>query len=313
MRYLVAVLVLLALVGACGSSDDSKSSPTPAGSTPASTARGSPASSATPDSSSAIPLAHLRVTPSKDGRISGHLYIALGDSLSAGVGASGFDPKKGFVGLVHDALPPDFVLLNLGVAGYDSRELIEKGELERATSEIKDRNGDANPDNDVRAVTLEIGGNDLLDIFFNFVLPGRCPSVAEGLQKPECVAQLRNALDLYEPNLDKILTTLQQADPQLNIFLMTLYNPFSGGSPALDELGEFSLEGRADTPFPEGLQDIIRRQAQVHGVHLVEVYPLFEGKAHEYIAGDTIHPNDTGYRVMADAVIAEMRAAGVIE
>src|SRR5207245_10827430 len=156
-------------------------------------------------------------------------------------------------------------------------------------------------------------GNDLLDIFFNFVLPGRCPSVAEGLQKPECVQQLRNALDNYEPNLDKILNTLQQADPQLNIFLMTLYNPFSGASPVLDELGELSLEGRPDTPFPEGLQDIIRRQAQAHGVHLVEVYPLFEGKAHESGAGDTIHPNDTGYRVIADAVIAEMRAAGVIE
>ena len=313
MRYFIALAVLLAVAGACGSSNDSKSSPAPASPSPASTSRASPAASATGDSSSSIPLAHLKVTPSKEGRISGRLYIALGDSLSAGVGASGFDPKKGFVGLVHDALPTDFALLNLGVAGFDSRELIEKGELERATTEIKDRNNDSNPDNNVGAVTLEIGGNDLLDIFFDYVLPGRCPSVAEGLQKPECVAQLRNALDLYEPNLDKILTTLQQADPQLNIFLMTLYNPFSGGSPLLDELGELSLEGRADTPFPEGLQDIIRRQAQAHGVHLVEVYPLFEGKAHEYIAGDTIHPNDTGYRVMADAVIAESRAGGIIE
>src|SRR6266542_1102021 len=314
MRYFFAIAVVLAVASSCGgSSDDPKSSSTPAASTPASTSRASPVSSAPPESSSAIPLAHLRVTPSKDGRISGPLYIALGDSLSAGVGATGFDPKKGFVGLVHDALPPDFALLNLGVAGFDSRELIDKGELQRATTEIKDRNGDRNPDNDVKAVTLEIGGNDLLDIFFDFVLPGRCPSVAEGLQKPECVQQLRNALDLYEPNLDKILSTLQQADPQLNIFLMTLYNPFSGASPVLDELGELSLEGRPDTPFPEGLQDIIRRQAQAHGVHLVEVYPLFEGKAHEYIAGDTIHPNDTGYRVIADAVIAEMRAAGVIE
>jgi len=313
MRYLVAIAVLLTVASACGSSDDSKSSATPASSTPASTSRSSPASSATPGSSSEIPLAHLKVTPSKDGRISGRLYIALGDSLSAGVGASGFDPKKGFVGLVHDALPPDFALLDLGVAGYDSSGLIQKGELERATAEIKDRNNDSNPDNDVRAVTIEIGGNDLLDIFFNYVLPGQCPNVEEGLKKPECVALLRNALDLYESNLDKILTTLQQAGPNVDIFLMTLYNPFSGGSPTLDELGELSLEGRADTPFPEGLQDIIRRQAQAHGVHLVEVYPLFEGKAHEYISADTIHPNDTGYRVMADAVIAEMRTAGVIE
>src|SRR6266540_4213993 len=172
MRYLFGIAVVLVFAGSCGGSDDPESSSTPAASTPASTTRASPASSATSDSSSGIPLAHLRVTPSRDGRISGPLYIALGDSLSAGVGASGFDPTKGFVGLVHDALPSDFALLNLGVAGFDRGELIEKGELERATSEIKDRNSDSNPDNDVGAVTLEIGGNDLLDIFFDFVLPG---------------------------------------------------------------------------------------------------------------------------------------------
>jgi lysophospholipase L1-like esterase len=310
MRYVVALAALLIIVSGCGSSDSPAASTTPA-SPPASSL--TPASSSTGQDSSEVPLVHLKVTPSKDGRISGHLYIAMGDSLSAGVGASGFDPKKGFVGLVHDALPPDFALLNLGVAGYDSQELIEKGELERATDEIRSRNNDGNSENDVRAITLEIGGNDLLDIFFNYVLPGQCPNVAEGLQKPECVALLRNALDRYEPNLDKILTTLQQASPDIEIFLMTLYNPFSGALPNLDELGELSLEGREDTPFPEGLLDIVRRQAESHGAHLVEIYPLFEGKAHEYIAGDTIHPNDTGYRVMADAVIAEMRATGIIE
>jgi lysophospholipase L1-like esterase len=310
MRYLVALAVLLIIAGGCGSSDSPAAAPTstsPSGSSPNS------APSSTGQDSSEVPLVHLQVTPSKDGRISGHLYIAMGDSLSAGVGASGFDPKKGFVGLVHDALPPGFSLLNLGIAGYDSQELIDKGELERATDEIRSRNNDGNSENDVRTITLEIGGNDLLDIFFNYVLPGQCPNVDEGLQKPECVALLRNALDRYEPNLDKILTTLQQASPDIEIFLMTLYNPFSGALPNLDELGELSLEGRADTPFPEGLLDIIRRQAEAHGVHLVEVYPLFEGKAHEYIAGDTIHPNDTGYRVMADAVIEQMRAAGIIE
>ena len=210
-------------------------------------------------------------------------------------------------------LGPEFALLNLGIAGHDSHELIEKGPLDRAIAEIGGRNDDDDPDNDVEVVTLEIGGNDLLDLFFDLVLPGRCPSVAEGLQTPECVEALRETLDTYESNLGQISIACRSADPELDLFLMTLYNPFSGASPLLDELGELSLEGAPDTPFPEGLQDIIRRQAEENDVRLIEVYPLFEGKAREYIAGDTIHPNDTGYRVMADAVIAEMREAGVID
>jgi lysophospholipase L1-like esterase len=253
------------------------------------------------------------VTPSEEGRIGGApLYIALGDSLSAGVGASSYT-EKGFVGLVHDELGPEYALLNLGIAGDTSRQLIEEGPLSRAIAEIGARNYDEDEGNDVRAVTLEIGGNDLLDLFFDLVLPGRCPSVSEGLQTPECVQALEETLDAYEPNLDLILDRLREADPQLSIFLMTLYNPFSGGSALLDELGELSLEGMPDTPFPEGLQDIIRRQAEANDVRLVEVYPLFEGKAREYIASDTIHPNDTGYRVMADAVIGEMRESGIID
>jgi len=293
MRYAIALALLFLFAGACGSSDDALPSPAP--STP-------------------VPVPWLRVIPSDDGRIGGApLYIALGDSLSAGVGASNY-VEKGFVGLVHDKLGPEFALLNLGIAGDTSRELIEEGPLDRVIAEIEQRNYDDNADNNVTVVTLEIGGNDLLDLFFDLVLPGRCPSVSQGLERPECVDALRETLDAYEPNLVLILDRLHEADAQLPIFLMTLYNPFSGGaSPLLDEIGELALEGAPDTPFLEGLQDIIRRQAEANDVPLVEVYPHFEGKAREYIASDTIHPNDTGYQVMADAVLAEMREAGLLD
>ena len=88
---------------------------------------------------------------------------------------------------------------------------------------------------------------------------------------------------------------------------MTLYNPFSGNFPVFEPFGELSLEGLPGTPFLEGVNDIIRAQAQARGVTLVEVYPLFAGRAKEYIAQDIIHPNDVGYSVMADAVIAALR------
>jgi lysophospholipase L1-like esterase len=145
----------------------------------------------------------------------------------------------------------------------------------------------------------------LLDIYFDLVIPGTCPSVVESLNRPECVGALQEALDRYRPNLVETVEALQAAAPGVPIYLMTLYNPFSGGASVLDEFGVLSLEGQEGTPFPEGLNDIIRAEAAAHpGVVLVEWYELFLGKQREYISQDLIHPNDTGYQVMADAVLA---------
>ncbi len=99
-----------------------------------------------------------------------------------------------------------------------------------------------------------------------------------------------------------------EADPELRIVVMTLYNPFSGDTglasvPTISQLAEMALEGLDDTPFSTGLNDIIRDVVEERGLPLVEWWPLFEGKAGEYIASDYIHPNDEGYRVMADAVL----------
>jgi len=240
------------------------------------------------------------------------VYLALGDSLSAGNGASDRQ-ETAFVPLVHEALGPEVELLNLGIPGDTSDDLLNGGPLDQAIAEIEQRKTDSVAGNEVAVVTLEIGGNDLLNLFFELVVPAVCPNVSDSLDKPRCVDAFREALDAYEPNLKAILDRLKKADPDLPIFLMTLYNPFSGKSATLDDLTELTLEGSADTPFPEGLQDIIRRQADEHGVFLVDVYPHFEGKAVEYVANDLIHPNDTGYRVMADAVLDEMRAVGLID
>jgi len=234
------------------------------------------------------------------------LYLALGDSLSEGRGAS--DAKRtAWVPLVATSLGAEYELLNLGNAGDDSQELIEDGPLDHALEEIATRANDGVPGNEVAVITLEIGGNDLLALYDSLVLTGDCPSVEESLQKQKCVDGLQGALDGFGPNLAYVLEALQGAAPGVPIYLMTLYNPFSGGIMALDPIGALTLEGQADTVFPNGLNDIIREVATAHpGVVLVEWYSPFLQKSSEYISQDLIHPNDEGYRVMADAVLAAL-------
>lgn len=237
------------------------------------------------------------------------LYLALGDSLSEGIAAS--DRKRtAWVPLVAKELGDRYELLNLGVAGHDSQELIEEGPLDTALAEIATRAGDGVEGNEVAVITLEIGGNDLLDLYFKLVLPGLCPTVQEGMERRICVRELRSAIDGFVPNLRKTLDALQAAAPTTPIFLMTLYNPFSGGSYNLEQIGILALEGMEWTVFPEGLNDEIRKQAAGReGVHLVEWYEPFLGKQGEYISLDFIHPNDAGYAVLADEVLAAMEDA----
>ena len=51
---------------------------------------------------------------------------------------------------------------------------------------------------------------------------------------------------------------------------------------------------------------IIREHAAQRDIAVVELYEPFENRADQLISGDFIHPNDAGYRVMAEAVIATL-------
>jgi lysophospholipase L1-like esterase len=302
MPRLIAGLFLLALalaLAACGDDDGNADRAD----------NGSPAPAASAAPSASTPGGGEPTSPPAQPAGPRPLYLALGDSLSAGIGASD-ELTTSWVPLVRDAL--GWELSNLGVPGDDSFELLYPGgPLDQGLELVELLANDDILGNEIGVITLEIGGNDLLDIYFDLVIPGECPSVVESLQREVCVSALDNALADYRVNLGTALRRLIAAAPEAPIFLMTLYNPFSGDTGPLDEIGALALEGAADTPFPEGLNDIIREVGEEYDVHLVEWYEPFLGKKYEYIAQDIIHPNDVGHRVMADEVIAAMAQAGL--
>ena len=269
----------------------------------------------------ATPPPTTTATPSPTSAVAGSpeaaaapIYIALGDSLAVGDGAS--DPSStAYVPQFHQYLRqalgiPGLALMNLGHGGDTSADLIEHGHLAEAVSEIRARDFDESADNDVQVVTLDIGGNDLLDLFLTLVISGTCPDLETSLAKAECVNGLQDALDGLRENFDQALDELEQADPDLPIFTADLYNPFSGSGLAFDEVAEWALEGREGSPVEEGLNDIIRSVAGEHGVPVADWYGAFEGKSAELIAPDRIHANDAGYTAMTDALVVAYEASG---
>jgi lysophospholipase L1-like esterase len=238
------------------------------------------------------------------------LYIALGDSLSEGVGAS--DPSAAFVPLVYEGLGEGLDLMNLGHSGDTSSDLLDHGHLEQAAAEVGERNSDDEPHNDVMLVTLEIGGNDLLRLAPSLILTGTCTSAERALERPQCLDALWETLDEFDQNLGTALDRLREADADLTIVVMTLYNPVPRsfgpiGTRGINQLAVMALEGLPDTPFPEGLNDVIRRETEKRGFILVDLYPLFEWDGDQYVDSDFLHPSDAGHAAIAGAVLEAVR------
>lgn len=219
-------------------------------------------------------------------------YVALGDSLAVGVGAS--DPAtKGYVPLFHQFLleeeDDDMVLVNLAHSGDTSTTLITHGHLAAALAEIET--------GDVEVVTLDIGGNDLLALIEE---PGQ-PCSGAGAGTPACFTAVGGVLNTFAGNFHVVLDALLGAGAdEDDIIVMTYYNPFVGsGCPAAAiPFIDLVLEGGG--PLAQGLNDRIRSLAADHEVRVAEAFGLL-GPAD--VDPDCVHANDAGYAKIATAFI----------
>ena len=235
-------------------------------------------------------------------------YLALGDSWAVGIGATAPE-QVGYVGRVNNLFfrrsqrGPD-VLTNLGVIGERSGTFISGGgQLDRAVAAI------AGP-NDVKLVTVDIGGNDLLAL----IRPGE-PCFIDPTSVA-CQVALGAALVTFAGNYAIILGTLNAAlaaDPgDESLLVMTFPNILRGtGSPfeaAIDQV-LVGIDGVIDcpaniNPFNVGLNDLIACIGGLAGATTVDVFPLFDDdNAQALFAEDGIHPNNKGHKVVAKAFI----------
>jgi len=239
------------------------------------------------------------------------VYIALGDSLAVGTGAS-TPAHLGYVAWIHRAtIPGHTTLANLSRGGETSASmLVAGGQLDQALAAI------AAP-SDVEVVTLDIGGDDLLPLL------GSEPCASDPAGDP-CRGVIAAQLAGFNANFPTILGTIQAAlaaDPGDEAFaVMTYYNPFSGaGSPfeAPVDGALFGLDGVIDcaalgNPQNAGLNDLIACTAGALGVTVVDVYPTFAGRGAQltHILENDVHPNNRGHRVIGRAFIQTLGLRG---
>ena len=231
-------------------------------------------------------------------------YLALGDSVAAGVGAS--SPANGYVPLLGDLLAADrhcgrgtavgctLELVNLAQPRATTATLIAE-QLPAAVELLTARRDTPTPVDDVRLVTIDIGGNDV----FTPVVT----ACAADPQSTLCASTIAARLSEVAVNLDRILSTLRAAaGPDTTIAVMTYYNPLAACRlAALAPLAQLVLEGGG--PVPAGLNDIIRAAAAAYGAVVVETAPVIGPE--DLVGGtDCLHPDDSGHADIAGAFAA---------
>lgn len=269
---------------------------------------------------SALALGSQQDTDAAPSPDNGPQYLALGDSLAFGIGASG--AANGYVPQVHhflrDALDPgkadppslDSVpdafnerflgIVNLGVGGpgappggETTGTMISGGQLAAAVAELEERNGNSRGVDDVRVVTLDIGGDDMFPLL----------QICAGGFTPDCVQAITATFGTFSANYGYILGQLRAAGPDTPIAVMTYYNslvnpgcPFSPLAGAADAV----LEGNAALGLPVRLNDIIRATASAFGADVAETFgELGAGD----LQPDCRHPNDSGHEKIAAAFV----------
>lgn len=247
------------------------------------------------------------VAPAAESAVPQNLYLALGDSLAVGVGAE----HGGYVPVVHEGLRdrtspqgepamPDVQLVNAARSGETSESMVTQGQLGHAVALLEARNGNADRTDDVRWITLDIGGNDVW---------AKVPDCQAGFDQT-CVTAVATALGSVQVYLDVILDQLREAaGPDATIVVLTYANslayedcPYADLAP----LAEVALEGGPVPGLTAGLNDIIRQAAAAHGAVVAEGY----GAIRPDQFSDCKHVDDDGAQVLGDRVLNVMPVSG---
>ena len=213
-------------------------------------------------------------------------YTAMGDSLAANVGATnanGYVPQ--YCAYAQTDTFNACILNNLGVSGWNSTQL-----LNAVRNDQNFRNSIANS----AIVTWDIGGNDLTGPLNSFLF-GNCG----GADNQNC---LRAAVAQFKTNWNGIMAEIVGLRSTNNNVLrtMNIYNPFVG---LLRLTNTLPVANR----YLGEVNDHIETTCATNHVIMANVFYAFNGANGEedpqtrgYLFTDNFHPNDTGYRIIAD-------------
>ena len=197
------------------------------------------------------------------------LYLALGDSITAGYGVG---RPFSFPMVYADFLRrhnPDLRMINLGVNGLTTGGLLA---LLKAQQEIRHLVSQAS------LITFTIGSNDLLRLIRN-------------TNQPINLSYVPLVLNNMSRNFAQIGEEVRRLNPMATVKVATLYNPLPAGSGT-----QYYVQAQA---IIDNANTILATWAKRYGFHVAFLDREIRGKERLLIGQDHVHPNLAGYQVIA--------------
>ena len=224
-------------------------------------------------------------------------YVAIGDSLTKGVGDS--TNQGGFVPLLAQSLTNEtgleFKAINYGVSGNTSSQILSRiREKKEIRKDLKQ----------AQLLTITVGGNDLRK------------AILEDTSNLD-LDRFEKASKTYEKNLKQIIELTRKDNPDLPVYVVGIYNPLYLNFPDLTEL---------QTLVDQWNQRTEETLSAYQGVYFVPIndllYKGIDGQSgvteselgKETVTNDALydedsfHPNNTGYEIMKEAVLEKIHA-----
>lgn len=198
------------------------------------------------------------------------------------------------INLARSAVPPSDG--DPGLPGVTSQAVIDE-QLAPAEELIALRNGDDNPRNDVKVITLTVGGNEIFDAF-----------------RTGDSTIIGNAITTFAGNYTQILMRLRTAAPDVPILTMTYFNPLrycaTGLPPEQVEpvamQADYVLEYLEVAPGVYGFNGVITSISSAFGAVPADTY----GQLGAGDFFDCKHPNKAGYQDVLAAFEAAWQQTG---
>lgn len=227
--------------------------------------------------------------------------LVLGDSISTGYGLEGYNSGNamGYSQRIKKAFNiSDENYLNEAVDGYTSKNLLD------FIKEAENKDIFSHYD----TIFITTGGNDILNRVLSEMqnisdyiptdlgndvksalnsIKTSADKIYTELDKDDVRKGFQQETDQFIKNYNDIIAKLKELCPNANIYVQTIYNPFSG------VVGLENVSNYCDT-YLEQMNDVIRKTTNIN---CIDVSQAFKGRGMLYtnILSMDIHPNSQGH------------------
>lgn len=222
-------------------------------------------------------------------------YVALGDSLTEGVGDT--TGQGGFVPLLAQSLMDTYgyqvTTTNYGISGNTSKQILQRMQTQ---TDIQQSLAQAD------LMTLTVGGNDVMAV------------IRKHLSNLS-VSSFTKPAKAYQKRLRQIITIARAENHNLPIYILGIYNPFYLNFPNMTEMQEIINNWNAATESVtkeyENVYFVPINDQLYKGVNGEEGIVSTSGEQTTVIndalfSGDHFHPNNIGYQIMSDVTMEKI-------